>query len=227
MATIEIEVDLRERFGPARDQGPRPTCLAFATSDNHAGLRAGWQPLSCEYLYFHAQRRAGRLPGQGAVLPAMLEALRGDGQPVEAGWPYLDASPPEGDAWKPPIEVGSCYGRVGVASQPDVSGVRSMLSLGHPIVVLSMLSRSFFRPVDGAVAPVPGEQPEPSQRHAVVAVGHGRVDGEPATLVRNSWGPGWGLDGHAWLTDAFLAPRIFATATLMEEVNVPSRAIAA
>lgn len=227
MATIEIEVDLRERFGPARDQGARPTCLAFATSDNHAGLRSGWQPLSCEYLYFHAQRRSGRAVEQGALLPAMLEALSGDGQPMEAGWPYLEAPPPEAAAWKPPAEVGPCFGRAGVAANSAVASVRSTLSLGHPIVVLSMLSSSFFRPIDGVVTPAPGEQPELSQRHAVVAVGHGRVDGEPATLIRNSWGSGWGLDGHAWLTDTFLAPRIFATAILMEEVNVPSRSVAA
>lgn len=227
MATIEIEVDLRGHFGVARDQRARPTCLAFAASDSHAGLRPGWQPLSCEFVYFHAQRRAGRSPEHGAVLPAMLEALCGEGQPEEAGWPYLDVLPQGGATWGPPAEVGARFGRTGIADRGDVACVRSMLSLGRPIVVLSTLSRSFFMPVDGVVSPAPGEQPEPSQRHAVIAVGYGRVDGEPATLIRNSWGTGWGIEGHAWLTDAFLAPRIFATARLLEDVNVSSRAIAA
>lgn len=71
MATIAIAVDLRGHFGPVRDQGDRPTCLAFAASDSHAGLRPGWAPLSCEFAFYHAQRRAGRSPAQGAVLPAM------------------------------------------------------------------------------------------------------------------------------------------------------------
>jgi hypothetical protein len=87
--TIKIKKDLRHLFGPVRDQGQRPTCLAFAASDTHAALRGAWEPLSCEYIFFHAQRRAGRTAKDGATLPSMLEALRQDGQPHEAGWPAL------------------------------------------------------------------------------------------------------------------------------------------
>ena len=49
--TVEVDVDLRGEFGPVRDQGSRPTCLAFAASDSHAGVRAGWRPLSCEFAF--------------------------------------------------------------------------------------------------------------------------------------------------------------------------------
>jgi hypothetical protein len=227
MPMVEIAVDLRNQFGPVRDQCARPTCLAFAASDSHAGLRAGWDPLSCEFAFYHAQRRAGRSPTQGAVLPAMLAALKGDGQPLEAGWPYLDATPADPAQWLPPTAVGACFGRNGSTGGPDLAGVRSVLALARPIVMLTMLSPAFFMPVDGVVDPKPGEQPEPSQRHAVVAVGYGKVVGEPAILIRNSWGSAWGLDGHAWLTDSFLASRLFATATLLEEIDVSARAIAA
>jgi hypothetical protein len=85
--TIAIKKDLRHLFGPVRDQGQRPTCLAFAASDTHAALRGAWEPLSCEYAFFHAQQRAGRSPHEGATLAPMLEALRHDGQPQETGWP--------------------------------------------------------------------------------------------------------------------------------------------
>lgn len=225
--TVQIDVDLRDRFGPVRDQGRRPTCLAFATSDSHAGVRAGWEPLSCEFAFYNAQRRAGRSPTEGAILEDMLDALRIDGQPVEAGWPYIDADAVQASMWLPPATIGDCFGRNGAARGSDLSGVRSALVDGHPIVVLTMLSASFFAPVDGVVDEAPGERPEPSQRHALVAVGTGTVLGMPATLFRNSWGSGWGLEGHAWLTDRYLAPRLFATATLLEEVDVSTRAIAA
>lgn len=225
--TVEVDVDLRREFGPVRDQGRRPTCLAFAASDSHAAVRAGWEPLSSEFAYFHAQRRAGRSPTQGAELGAMLEALRVDGQPVEAGWRYLDAVPKDLAAWVPPVSVGERFGRDGVASDGDLGGVRSRLAVGCPVVVLTTLSRSFFMPVDGVVDAVPGELPESSQRHALVAVGFGRVFGIPAILVRNSWGAAWGVDGHAWLTERFLGPRLFATAALLEKVDVSSRQAAA
>ena len=51
---VTVDCDLRRLFGPARDQNARPTCLAFAASDAHAAVRSGWQPLSCEYAYYHA-----------------------------------------------------------------------------------------------------------------------------------------------------------------------------
>lgn len=62
MRDIIVLVDLRASFGPARNQGARPTCLAFAASDTHAAVREGWVPLSCEYAFYQAQRRAGRPP---------------------------------------------------------------------------------------------------------------------------------------------------------------------
>ncbi len=40
--TPVVQQDLRFRFGTARDQGARPTCLAFAASDTHAALRTPW-----------------------------------------------------------------------------------------------------------------------------------------------------------------------------------------
>lgn len=225
---IDIVCDLRPLFGPARDQGARPTCLAFAASDAHAALRDGWAPLSCEFAFHAAQKRAGRPPSSGALLPAILDALRLDGQPEESGWPYLAAVPDDHGLWTPPAVVGPCFGRNGQTEGIDLSPIIASLDQDRPVLMLTMLSQSFFLPrSDGVIDPVKDEFPEPTQRHAVVAVGHGAVDGAPAILIRNSWGADWGLDGHGWLTEHFLGPRLFATANLMEEVDVSSRTAAA
>jgi len=86
---IVVDKDLRVNFGPVRDQDPRPTCMAFAASDAHAGVRAGWQPLSIEWAYYHALKRDGGAPHDGATMESMLAVLRFDGQPDEAVWPYI------------------------------------------------------------------------------------------------------------------------------------------
>ncbi|WP_246048144.1 C1 family peptidase [Hankyongella ginsenosidimutans] len=139
----------------------------------------------------------------------MLDALRLDGQPDEKGWPYLAAVPADHRLWTPPATVGPLYGRNGQRDGTDLSSILAALDRDTPVLMLTMLSRSFFQPRgDGVVDPANDELPEPAQRHAVVAVGHGTVDGTPAILIRNSWGPGWGLEGHAWLTERFLAPRL-------------------
>lgn len=223
---IAIKTDLRHLLGPVRDQGARPTCLAFAASDGHAALRDGWTPLSCEYVYFHAQRRGRRAPDQGATLSTMLDALRLDGQPAESGWPYLGIV--TGDGWVPPAITGPCFGRKGGAAELDIAAILASLDAERPVMLLSSLSTSFFQPSsEGIVDPANDEVPDPSLRHAILAVGHGLAEGQSAILVRNSWGAGWGVDGHGWLTEQFLKPRLFATVILTEEIDVPSRSAAA
>ncbi len=220
MSELAVLRDLRALFGEARDQGERPTCLAFAASDIHAALRAGWRPLSCEYAFFHAQRRGGRGPKVGARLPDMLDALRDDGQPREESWPYLDALPADPRDWKPPDDVGDVYRRLGVARPHSVDEIISSLNSGVPILVLMYLSMSFYiGGVDGIIMPAAGEDPDYSLRHAVAAVGHGEVGGQRAILVRNSWGTAWGDEGYAWLIETYLAPRLIRLAALTEELN--------
>jgi hypothetical protein len=222
---IAIKTDLRHLLGPVRDQGARPTCLAFAASDCHAALRDG-TPLSCEYAYFHAQRRGGRAPDQGATLSSMLDALRLDGQPAESEWPYLDDLP--GASWAPPARTGQCFGRNGGVFALEIASILASLDAKRPVLLLSTLSASFFQPTgEGLVDPAHDEMPDTSLRHAILAVGHGLIDGQSAILVRNSWGESWGVEGHAWLTENFLKPRLFATAILMEATDVPSRSTAA
>jgi hypothetical protein len=228
MSVIDLHCDLRSMFGAARDQRGRPTCVAFATSDVHAALRGGWEPLCCEYAFYHAQRRAGRLPSQGVVLPMMVESLAKDGQPIEAAWPYLTALPTNISAWTPPSKPGQLHGRAGAMSSNALDQVMATLNEGRPVILLLMLSPSFFLPgADGVIDPAPGETPEPARRHAVIACGHGTVDSHPALLVRNSWGPRWGIAGYAWLTQSFLTPRLFAAATLLEDIDVSAHSIAA
>lgn len=223
MSDIAASVDLRPWFGPARDQGPRPTCLAFATSDAHAALRYGWVPLSCEYVFYHAQRRAARPFNRGALLNCMMDAVRLDGQPEENGWPYRAIVSDEA-SWIPPKNVGPLFYRLGEKLDPRCDQIVRELDRCRPVIILMMLSRAFYNPnVHAVVHPSPGEAPEPARRHAVVGVGYGTVDGERAILVRNSWGLKWGQAGHAWLTESFVSPRLFAAAALLEEPHVLTR----
>lgn len=225
---VDVLVDLRPQFGSVRDQGSRPTCMAFAASDAHAGVRDEWKPLSCEFIFFKAQARARKPPTVGASLAAMLEALKLDGQPLEAGWPYLVLPPTDPATWQPPSAVGPLYARNSLQTGFALDPVLANLDRGIPIILLSFLSASFYQPPkDAVVAPATGELPDPNIRHAVIAVGHGLWNGQRVVLIRNSWGSLWGDEGHAWLTEAFLGPRLFRAAILTENVDVLADPIAA
>ncbi len=170
MTSIAIKTDLRHLFGPIRDQGQRPTCLALAASDMHAAQRGKWLPLSCEYVFFHAQRRAGRPPTTGALLPAMLSALRYDGQPAESGWPYLATLPADLAHWNPPPGVAPIFRRAGEARACTIDTIIAQLDRGVAVLVLMYLSPSFYHPGrNGIIDEAPGESPDLSLCHAMAA----------------------------------------------------------
>jgi hypothetical protein len=224
---IDILRDIRHWFGPARDQGARPTCLAFAISDAHAALREPWTALSCEFAFYHAQRRAGRPPTAGARLPEMLATLKEDGQPLESDWPYLASLPTDLNSYVPPEKV-VVFRRNGESRPVGVDEIIARLDADSPTVMLMMLSDAFYMPdALGVVRAAANEGPDPTRRHAVIAVGYGMVDGLRAVLIRNSWGSDWGLDGHAWLPEPFVAPRLTRLALMTEEVDVPAQDLAA
>jgi hypothetical protein len=214
MSNVTIEHDLRMSFGPARDQGPRPTCLAFAVSDTHAAIRGNWVPLSCEFLYYHAIQRDGFDPKHGATIASLLAALRHEGQPSEAGWPYLLTLPPDNALWQPPLNVGTIFRRQSDSSGTSFDNAWSIVTAQQPATIVFTLSDAFYLPMNGFVDAV--EPLDPTRLHAAVAVAAGRRGRSRFLMIRNSWGPGWGLNGHAWIAERYLAPRMSRVLALKE-----------
>ncbi|MGB3625108.1 MAG: hypothetical protein WA989_04750 [Henriciella sp.] len=52
----------------------------------------------------------------------------------------------------------------------------------------------------------------------MLAVGRGGPEGRHI-LIRNSWGPGWGDNGHAWLPPDYLVKQLAEAATVMSKGN--------
>lgn len=214
---IKTIVDLRSKFGTARDQDPRPTCLAFAASDAHAALRPGWMALSAEWAYYHAVKRDGGLPQDGSTLDSMLAVIKSDGQPIESEWPYIQSHVIDVVTWRPPAKPSELFFRDHSACGVGLQRVVDQLDAGFPVLITMTLSNAFYLPdADGVVSR--NEPIDSTRRHAVVAAGYGERAGTRLFLIRNSWGEGWGLSGYAWLTADYLVPRLIRAAILTTEI---------
>lgn len=213
---IKSIVDLRASFGPARDQGPRPTCLSFAASDTHAAARPGWNLLSVEWAYYHALKRDGGLPEDGATMTAMLTTIKLDGQPVETDWPYSKTPIINGMSWNPPAAVRDLFYRDHGNSGGAVNGIIDQLNAGSPVLITMTLSDAFYIPSSEGL--IDANEPVANINHALVAAGHGSDGPKGLILVRNSWGEGWGLKGYAWVSVDYLTPRLTGAAILTREL---------
>jgi C1A family cysteine protease len=208
-----ISCDLRPSFGATRNQGSRPTCVAFAVSDAHAAARGDSAPLSVEHIYFHAvQRTPGGHPQDGVSLANILDALRMDGQAAESGWPYLDSIPNDLGQWLPPATATPLFKRESTTANADIDMIVTQLDSGVPPVVTFMASLAFCEADTGFVEPRTSDADV--GWHAVIVVGHAQKGGRRLLLVRNSWGETWGIDGYAWIDPGYLAPRVSSVATM-------------
>lgn len=210
---ISVAIDLRDVMLPVRQQGRRQSCLAFASSTAHEYSSKSQEHLSVEYLFFHAVARTPRItPGAGTTMVATAEALAQDGQPVETAWPYsMDQVTP----WTPPSISEPLLKTTMVAGKMGFADLVATLNHNVPVILGLIITDAFLRP--DALGIVPELTPDIERGgHAVLAVGHGLTpSGQEAVLIRNSWGPAWGLNGYAWVSQSYLERQLHETATLI------------
>ena len=207
---VVMTIDHRSALNPVRDQGPRPTCLSFATTTAHEHARGSRVPLSPEYLNYFA---SATLSSSGVLFGDIARALEDLGQPTEVDCPYHPKGLPLG--WQTP-SAAALYRRSSQARTPSADQVAATMTMGGLPVLGIALPQPFYTPTSPWVierdGPVRG-------RHAVVAVGLGQNSSKRYFLIRNSWGSSWGDAGHAWVDDAFLARHLKDVLTLAGEVR--------
>jgi hypothetical protein len=210
---VNALADYAGEFSQARDQGRRPTCIAFAVSDGHAHYRKlPKEPLSPEYLFCKAAER--QLPAhhyEGVRTVVVAQALAEDGQPFEHHYPYrldlnakADLPVPENPFPHPLHRAVLTY----ETYCPESLG--RLLKEGRSILLIAKITES-FRKIKSGQAVLRLEQLDIDNDpvagvHAVLGVGYGLDKaGEPYVKIRNSWGRLWASDGYLWLPMKYLA----------------------
>lgn len=219
---IDVVIDHTSSYGAARDQGPRPTCIAFAVSDGHACTRkAPEQFLSCEYLFYHAAQR--QLPGHhqsGVKTGAIIAALQADGQPLETHYPYQLTLAPAAALPVPPAPFPHPrYRAAWKFNGFSETQVRDLLEQGQAILFALKITEKFslLTPENPILAGDLDNDPV-TGIHAVVGVGYGRdCHGTSYVKIRNSWGEYWGSKGYGWIPMSYANKQLVWMAQLFCE----------
>lgn len=202
---INVVNNLSESFGYARDQGARPTCLAFSISDINMFANSLSAYLSVEYLCYHAARNMlGWKIEQPFTCNAVMKAARDAGQPAEVSYPY-DLNDQSKPLMEPPsfgeLKKVDCHYGSG-----NVNDVIDAIVVGKPTIIIISLTQKFMSPEGGIVVDEQNPESVYPGLHAVLVVGHGKManNNEQYFYIRNSWGTEWGENGHSWVSYTYL-----------------------
>jgi hypothetical protein len=194
---VTVVSDHRAIQTPVRDQGDRPTCVAFAVSAAHE-WRAGDDVVRSAEDAMWAAHQVAEVPGrEETTVSWALEGLRRHAHATEQAWPYGAPRWPNGrpapardDANRRPLPS---WRDLGAATYATVTG---HLATGHPIVLTLGVVPAAWYHSDDTVDAAPGAKTPGN--HAVLAVGNVDVPGR--LIVKNSWGSSWGDAGYGLVT---------------------------
>ena len=198
-----VHTDLRSSLNSVLKQGRRMSCLSCATSTAHGLMAATSEDLSVEYLFYHSvQQMPAANPDQGTTFDATASALLSEGQPAEHVWPYADTQA-YGAVWVPPAHSAPLFKADLDPVPPDFDDIAAQFLQGRAVVMGLIITDSFYHCDHSGMLP-PLTPDTERAGHAVLGVGSASNGADQFILIRNSWGAGWGMSGHAWLPRAYL-----------------------
>ena len=210
LQTLPPSADLRPHCPPVYDQGQLGSCTANAIAgalqfDEIKENKNGQSTPSRLFIYYNERVIEGTVKSDnGAQLRDGVKAVVRQGICRESVWPYnisRFAVKPPALAYKGAAkDKATHYLRLTqVANQ-----LKGCLASGYPFVFGFTVYQSFEGPDVAKTGIVP--MPRPSEAvlggHAVCAVGYD--DAQQRFIVRNSWGPGWGMKGYCTMPYTYL-----------------------
>ena len=204
-------VDLRHLCSSVENQGALGSCtgnaLAGALEFLEKKDKIPFINLSRLFIYYNERViEHSTRSDSGAMIRDGIKTLIKQGVCSEKKWPYLIskfAVKPGPPCYKEARDHQiTSYHRL-----TTVNDMRACLAEGFPFVFGFTVYESFESPEAAAtgVVSMPTSRERAIGGHAVLAVGYD--DTKRRLLVRNSWGPDWGMKGHFTLPYEYVADR--------------------
>lgn len=222
LKSIPGTVDLRPQCPDVYDQGAIGSCTANAIAaalefDMMKQNLPSFTP-SRLFIYYNERNVEGTIPlDAGGYIRDGIKSVASLGDCPESEWTY-DATPAD-----PSTNLFPAGAKAATAPSPqcfadavihkalsyqsvdqNLADMKGCLSSGYPFVFGFTVYPSFESEdvARSGVVPMPGADESPIGGHAVMAVGYD--DSRNMFIVRNSWGPGWGMTGYFYMPYAYL-----------------------
>jgi C1A family cysteine protease len=205
------KTDLRLQCPPIEDQGELGSCTAHALTGALEVLekKDGLPVVQFSRLFVYYNERAIEhtiAQDSGAMLRDGIKSLVKKGACSEMKWPYIIA--------RYTVKPGTACFKEGLDHQitayqriDTVDQMRACLAEGFPFVFGFTVYESFQTQAVARTGTVsmPNRRERVLGGHAVLAVGYN--DAQKRFVVRNSWGPDWGMGGYFTIPYNYLASR--------------------
>jgi len=214
-------IDLRPQCPPVYDQGQIGSCTANAIAaalefDMMKQGQAAFAP-SRLFIYYNERDMEGTVGSDsGAYIRDGIKSVASLGDCPETEWPYDGSAALAGGVFAPGAKAGTkpndtCYrdaimhkALAYLSIDQNLADMKGCLASGYPFVFGFSVYSNFesAEVASSGILQMPGADDTLMGGHAVMAVGYD--DQNTRFLVRNSWGPNWGLKGYFYIPYAYL-----------------------
>lgn len=202
---IPVSVDLSKKCPPVYDQGQLGSCTANAIAAAIEFEQKKKFVPSRLFIYYNERVIEGTVASDsGAQIRDGIKSVATQGAPPEKVWPYdiaqFSVTPPPPAFTDAKMDMVTLYQRL----IQNLNTTRGCLASGYPFVFGFTVYASFESKAVAktGIVPMPASGEKPIGGHAVMAVGYD--DSSRHFLVRNSWGPKWGLKGYFKIPYSYL-----------------------
>jgi C1A family cysteine protease len=212
-AALPARVDLRPQCPPVYNQGRLGSCTANAIAgalqfDRMKQRLSDFKP-SRLFIYYNERVIEHTVKSDaGAATRDGIKSVGQQGDCPETEWPYIEKK----FAIKPPRVCYANALKYKAVSyyriDHDLGQMKGCLAEGHPFVFGISIYWNFPTKSTTGVIPMPGDAASAHDGHVMLAVGYD--DAKRTFIVRNSWGPAWGVKGYGTVPYEYLLRRDLA-----------------